>query len=145
MSADASAGDGVFSRRTQPESLRARTLSVSLTVKDLQKSIAWYRDVVGFSVDREIERDGKLRSIALKAGDVRFLINLDDGAKGWDRVKGQGFSLRLTTTQDVDELAHRIRERGGTLELEPTDMPWGARLFRVRDPDGFLWSISSEA
>ncbi len=130
-------------KRAEPESFRARTLSVSLTVKDLRRSLAWYRDVVGFTVDREFERDGKLRSVSLKAGDVRMLINQDDGAKGWDRVKGLGFSLRLTTDQNVDEMAARIKERGGTLESEPADMPWGARIFRLRDPDGFRLTISS--
>ena len=25
---------------------------------------------------------------------------------------------------------------------EPEDMPWGARVFRVRDPDGFQWVIA---
>jgi uncharacterized glyoxalase superfamily protein PhnB len=129
--------------RAQPESLRARELTASLTVKDLSKSMAWYRDVLGFTVDRETEVDGKLRSVALKAGDVRILLNQDDGAKGWDRVKGQGISLRLVTVQDVSEIAAWIKARGGTLELEPVERPWG-RLFRLRDPDGFLLVISSE-
>ncbi len=78
--------------RSEPESFRARTLSASLTVKDLAKSLAWYHDVVGFSVEREHRREGTLRAISLSAGDVRILINLDDGAKGWDRAKGEGFS-----------------------------------------------------
>jgi predicted enzyme related to lactoylglutathione lyase len=130
-------------QRAQPESLRARELTASLTVKDLAKSMAWYRDVVGFTVDREIERDGKVRSVALTAGEVRILLNQDDGAKGWDRVKGAGCSLRLITVQSIDEIAGRIKAHGGTLELEPIDRPWG-RLFRVRDPDGFLLVISSE-
>ena len=62
-------------------------MTASLTVKDLQKSLAWYRDVFGFTVDREMERDGKLRAVALKAGAIRILLNQDDGAKGFDRVK----------------------------------------------------------
>jgi uncharacterized glyoxalase superfamily protein PhnB len=134
---------GAADRRAQPESFRGRALSASLTVNDLQKSLAWYRDVAGFTVDQQYEREGKLMGVALKAGDVRILIGQDDGAKGWDRVKGEGFSLMITTVQDVDELAARIKERGGTLESEPTDMPWGARVFRVKDPDGFKLAISS--
>ena len=125
------------------ESLHGRTFTVSLTVKDLQKSITWYHDVVGFSIDRKIEREGKLRGVALRAGDVQILINQDDGAKGWNRVKGEGFSLRILTDQNIDEIAARIKEHGGTLDLEPTDMSWGARVFRLRDPDGFKFSISS--
>lgn len=135
---------GGFRERAQPESFRGRALSASLTVKDLEKSLAWYHEVVGFTVDRRYEREGKPTAVALKAGTVRILIGQDDGAKGWDRVKGEGFSLHITTAQDVDRVAQRIKERGGTLESEPTDMPWGARVFSLRDPDGFKLAISSE-
>ena len=128
----------------QPQSFQARTLRASLTVKDLHKSLAWYQDVVGFAVDQKHEREGKLMAVSLQAGDVRLLIGQDDGAKGWDRVKGEGFSLQLTTDQNIDEIANRIKKLGGTLDSEPTDMPWGARVFRLRDPDGFKLVISSE-
>ena len=140
---DESPDSGAAERRAQPESFRGRALSASLTVNDLQKSLAWYRDVVGFTVDQQYEREGKVMGVALKAGDVRILIGQDDGAKGWDRVKGEGFSLMITTVQDIDGLAKGIQERGGTLESGPADMPWGARVFRVQDPDGFKLAISS--
>ena len=74
---------------------------------------------------------------------MRILINQDDGAKGRDRVKGAGFSLQFITVQDIDDLAAEIRARGGTLDSEPADMPWGARVFRMLDPDGFKLTISS--
>jgi uncharacterized glyoxalase superfamily protein PhnB len=125
------------------ERLLGRSLQASLTVKDLQKSTTWYVDVLGFSLERRIERDGTLRAVAVSAGDVRIVLNQDDGQKGWDRVKGEGFSLQISTTQNVDEIARWIQERGGSLEMEPKDMPWGARVFRVRDPDGFRWTISA--
>ena len=126
-----------------PASFRAHSLQASLTVKDLAKSLAWYCDVVGFEVDRKHEREGKLRAVSLRAGDVRILINQDDGAKGWNRVKGEGFSLQINTEQNIDEVAKRIKQRGGGLDSEPADMPWGARMFRLRDPDGFKLTISS--
>ncbi len=123
--------------------ISAKELGASLTVKDLRTSLAWYRDVVGFTVDREIERDGQLRAVALRAGAVRILINQDDGSKGLDRVKGEGFSLMLTTAQSIDDVANGIKQRGGTLAMEPADMPWGARVFRLVDPDGYKLAISS--
>jgi uncharacterized glyoxalase superfamily protein PhnB len=125
------------------EPFSASMFSISLTVKDLGKSLAWYTEVVGFTVDRKIERDGKLRSVALKAGSARISINQDDGAKGWDRIKGEGFSLNIIVEQDIDTFAAGIKEHGGTLESEPADMPWGVRLFRLKDPDGYKLSISS--
>jgi uncharacterized glyoxalase superfamily protein PhnB len=131
-------------RRAQPESLRGRALSASLTVNDLEKSLAWYVGVVGFTLDQRHEREGKLRAVSLKAGTVRLLLGQDDGAKGWERTKGEGFSLQITTTQDVDAIAGRIVERGGVLDTEPATMPWGTRAFRIKDPDGFTLVISSE-
>lgn len=108
------------------------------------KSLAWYNGVVGFAVDQRHEREGTLKAVSLIAGDIRILISQDDGAKGWDRVKGEGFSLQFTTAQSVDEIAERIKKLGGTLDSEPADMPWGVRMFRLRDPDGFRLAISSE-
>jgi len=129
--------------RAQPESFRAREVSASFTVNDLAKSLAWYTDVLGFTVDREHEREGNLFAVSLKAGAVRVLITQDNGAKGADRAKGEGFSLMFTTAQNVDELADRIKARGGTLATEPFDA-FGARAFRIIDPDGFRFVISSE-
>ena len=136
-------GDSMSDKSSVPDALVASALSVSLTVKDLQKSLVWYRDVLGFSEVRRIERDGKLRGISLQAGEARIAINQDDGAKGWDRVKGEGFSLNITTSQSIDAVAAGIRKRGGTLDTEPADMPWGVRMFRLRDPDGYKFGISS--
>ena len=127
------------------DALVGRALTASLTVKDLQKSLDWYHEVVGFAIDQRHERGGKLVAVSLRSGDVRLLIGQDDGAKGLDRAKGEGFSLMITTTQDVDALARRIKAKGGSLETEPADMPWGPRMFRIKDPDGFKLTISSQA
>jgi uncharacterized glyoxalase superfamily protein PhnB len=124
-------------------SLAGRALSASLTVNDIQASLAWYRGVIGFTVDRNFEREGKLFAVSLKAGDVRILLTQDDGAKGLDRVKGEGFSLMITTDQNVDELANQIKQLGGELASEPETSRFGMRAFRLRDPDGFKLTISS--
>jgi uncharacterized glyoxalase superfamily protein PhnB len=125
------------------ESLRGVALSASLTVNDLEKSLEWYRDVAGFVVDQRYEREEKLMAVSLRAGEVRVLLTQDDGGKGADRVKGAGFSMMITTDDDLDALAAAIKARGGTLEGDPVDTPWGARMFRMRDPDGFRFTIST--
>src|SRR4051794_19621447 len=86
----------------------AESMEASLTVSDVASSLAWYRDVMGFAVDRLHERDGRLLAASLRAGNVRLLVNQDDGSRGRDRVKGEGFSLQFTTTQDVDAIAARV-------------------------------------
>lgn len=123
-----------------PEKFRGTT-SVSITVKDLPKSLAWYRDVLGMGVERFVERDGRVVFVALQAGDVRISLNQDDGARGWDRVKGLGFSINISVTEDIDAIASRIKTSGGTLDSEPADMPWGARYFALTDPDGYKLGI----
>jgi uncharacterized glyoxalase superfamily protein PhnB len=122
----------------------ATDLNSSLTVADIHKSMAWYRDVIGFEVQQQHERDGQLRAVALKAGSVRIMINQEDGAKGWDRTKGEGFSLQFMTEDNLDEMAAKIKASGSTLDTEPADMPWGVRMFRMRDPDGFKLVFSSK-
>ena len=129
--------------RKSPETFRGQNLNASLTVNDLEKSLAWYRDVFGFHVEREFERDGRKMAVSLKAGSVAILLAQDDGAKGANRVKGEGFSMMIVTAQDVDQLAAGIKQRGGTLDSEP-DTRFGRRAFRLHDPDGFKFVVSTE-
>lgn len=120
-----------------------RALSVSLTVNDLERSLSFYRDAIGFSVRQTFEREGQLMAVSLIAGEVRILLTRDDGAQGLDRAKGVGFSFQITTEQNIDDLAKRIQSRGVILDDEPKDYRWGQRAFRLHDPDGFKMTISS--
>ena len=130
--------------RQQPESFRARGLATGLTVNDLQRSIAWYRDVLRFTVKDRWEEAGKLVGVELVAGSASVMLSQDDFAKGRDRKKGIGLRLLLHTVQDIDALAKGIKGRGGVLDQEPKDMPWGARLFSISDPDGFKFNVVQE-
>jgi uncharacterized glyoxalase superfamily protein PhnB len=125
------------------EGLIATELAASLTVNDVSHSAAWYGDVLGFTIDRTYARDSHVFAIALRAGAVRLLLTQDDGARGPERLKGDGFSLQITTAQDIDAYASRVVANGGVLDLAPTSMPWGVRVFRLRDPDGFRFTVSS--
>jgi uncharacterized glyoxalase superfamily protein PhnB len=135
--------DPKSSRRT-PETLRIRSVAPALTVNNLQASLAWYRDIIGFVVGEEWKHDGELRGVSLKAGSAELYLAQDDWAMGRDRKKGEGFRLHLGTAQDVDQLAAEIKKRGGALASEPADMPWGVRAFTLVDPDGFKLSIEFE-
>jgi uncharacterized glyoxalase superfamily protein PhnB len=131
-------------RRREPQTLQLRTAEPSLTVNNLEASLAWYRDVLGFVVKERWEHEGRLAGVELAAGSVSFYLSQDDWKKGRDRVKGEGFRLYCTTVQDVDRLAEAIRGRGGRLLEEPHDEPWGGRAFSVADPDGFKVTITKE-
>jgi len=129
--------------RQQPETLRLRALMPALIVNDLEASLAWYRDILGFIVTKEIRREDRLVAAHLVAGSVVLLLGQDDFAKGRDRAKGVAIRLHCVTGQDIDQLAAAVQERGGKLAQEPREQPWGARDFQVIDPDGFLLSIST--
>jgi len=138
MTTEATAPD-VSSAALDP--LDTRALLISLTTKDLLRSVAWYRDVLGFTVDNLRERDGKPAAASVRSGAAKIFLNQDDGGRGWERVKGEGFAITFDTAQDVDAIAARIRSSGWTLAMDPADMPWGVRMLRVLDPDGYRLGI----
>lgn len=125
--------------------IRATTLGCSLTCKDLDTSIQFYRDGIGFAVAQTFESDGKVVAAVVTAGDCRIVLNQDNGKLGWDRIKGQGFYLQLNVVDaaEVDAAAARIKAAGGTLLDEPADRPWGVRMFQFKDPDGFKLGVST--
>ncbi|MDP1861113.1 MAG: VOC family protein [Gemmatimonadaceae bacterium] len=125
--------------------LNATTLGASITCKDVDASIRWYREVIGFAVDQTFEHEGKVVAATITAGDIHLVLNQDDGQLGWDRSKGQGFYLQINVADhaDVDAAAARIKAAGGALLNEPADRPWGARMFQFKDLDGFKLGVST--
>jgi predicted enzyme related to lactoylglutathione lyase len=132
-------------RRADPQSLRLRSIEPSLTVGDLERSVRFYTEALGFFVADRWTADGMLKGVMLKAGVCSIGLSQDDWSKGRDRQKGVGFSLWCSTAQDVDALAARIKSAGGGLVEEPKDQPWGGRSLTVDDPDGFRIRIYREA
>jgi len=130
---------------TTTAAINATTLGCSITCKDLGASLRWYREAIGFAVEHTFEREGKVVGATIVAGQIRIVLNQDDGQLGWDRIKGQGFYLQINVAgpADVDAAAARIKAAGGSLLSEPADQPWGARMFQFRDPDGFKLGVSA--
>jgi uncharacterized glyoxalase superfamily protein PhnB len=131
--------------RKQPESLRLRDIAPGFTVNDLQQSIAFYVDALGFTVHERWETGGELQGVMLRAGNCRVGLSQDDFAKGRDRPKGIGMSVWLTTIQDLESVVARLKEAGVVLEQELAEQPWGGRAFTVVDPDGFRITFTNEA
>ena len=125
--------------------INATQLGCSITCKDVEASIRFWREAVGFTVARTYEHEGKLAGAVLTAGHCSITLNQDDGKLGWDRIKGQGFYLQINVASaaDVDSTAARIKAAGGTLLNEPADRPWGVRMFQFRDLDGFKLGVST--
>lgn len=123
--------------------LQVRALSTNLTVNDLQKSINFFEGL-GFAVDERWEDKGVLMGVMLRAGNAEIGLMQDDWKKGRDRQKGIGTRFLLKTTQDVDQLASRVKKAGIALDSEPHETDWGGRAFEVTEPTGFKVTIYSE-
>jgi uncharacterized glyoxalase superfamily protein PhnB len=132
-------------RRDVPETLRLRTVTPGYTVGDLENSIGFYTDVLGFVVSERWTDGTVLRGVMLKAGVCELGLSQDDWKKGRDRRKGEGVRVWCETQQDIDALAARIKAAGFVLTEEPKDQPWGARSFSLDDPDGFHLTLFRES
>jgi uncharacterized glyoxalase superfamily protein PhnB len=128
-------------RRHDPQTLRLRAFQPGLTVNDLQASIRFYTDVLGFIVGERWTDNNVLLGVSLKAGACSLGLSQDDWAKGKNRKKGEGVRLWCETVQDIDALAGRIKSEGWTLTQEPKFQPWGMRLLELDDPDGYHLTI----
>jgi uncharacterized glyoxalase superfamily protein PhnB len=123
--------------------LQAKTVSPTLTVDNLQQSLAFFEGL-GFGVEERWEENGSLLGVMLRAGDIQIGLSQDDWKKGRDRTKGVGMRIYIRTTQDIDQLAADAKKAGIALDTEAHDTPWGSRAFEVTEPSGFSLTISSQ-
>ena len=131
-------------RRRERETLRLRSFEPTFTVNDIERSVRFYTDILGFIVIEQMSDGANLQGVLLKAGVCKLGLSQDDWAKGRDRRKGEGVRIWCKTGQEIDAMAKRITAAGGQLSEDPKDQPWGVRSLSVKDPDGFLLTIFSE-
>jgi len=82
-----------------------------------------------------VEADGKIGHAEVRIGDS--VVMLFDSRDRWPETPG---FLRLYVADDAAVLARAVA-RGGWVHTEPTEMFWGDRVSRMRDPYGNLWWI----
>jgi uncharacterized glyoxalase superfamily protein PhnB len=128
---------------TSAVALSAKSLLPGYTVDDLNKSIAFY-EALGFTVAQKWEDNGAFLGATMKAGELEIGLNQDDWKKGRDRQKGLGTRLNVETTQNIDEIAARVKSAGYKIDVEPFDTPYKTRQFELTDPTGYRLTISSE-
>jgi len=128
---------------TTQEAVQIGAIVPTLTVDDLQKSIAFY-EALGFTIAERWEEGGALLGVMMRAGRTEIGLNQDDWKKGRDRQKGVGVRLAISTPGSVDDMAKRMKEAGITLKSEPHETEWDSRAFEVSDPTGFLLTVFSE-
>jgi lactoylglutathione lyase len=119
-------------------------LRVTLTVKDFDQALAFYRDALGLEQVADWS-SANGRVVALDAG--RATLELFDEAQAASvdeieagrRVSGTiRFALRVA---DSEDMARRLVAAGAEEVAPPVLTPWGDRNARVQAPDGMQLTL----
>jgi lactoylglutathione lyase len=104
-----------------------------LSTRDIERSLGFYRDLLGGEVYYRFPDDGPPGYVAIRVGSMQLGIGLDpDAVEG---AGGQRTALWFYVS-DCDAAIERLRAGGVTVTEQPQDQPWGERTARVLDPDG---------
>jgi uncharacterized glyoxalase superfamily protein PhnB len=95
-----------------------------LPLSDVPAGVAYYRDVLGFSVNYQQHDIG-----VLDRDQVRVLL-----IARTERHAGIGSCY--VYVRDADALHAELVARGANVQGEPVSRPWGLREFVVLDPEG---------
>jgi lactoylglutathione lyase len=116
---------------------------VILFVGDLERSVAFYRDVIG--VPFRLQGDGY---VEFATDGTRFGLydrNRLEELTGHDATDpGRPGGEVVFLVGDVDAEAGRLRAAGATILKGPVDRAWGHRTLHVQDPDGFVVELAEE-
>lgn len=123
---------------------------------DPEASLAFYRDVLGFTVRLDVGQ-GTMRWITVGPGDesgttiVLHPPAADPGITADERniiaemmAKGT-YATIVLSTNDVDAAFDQIQATGAEVVQEPTDQPYGIRDCAFRDPAGNQVRINQTA
>jgi catechol 2,3-dioxygenase-like lactoylglutathione lyase family enzyme len=105
---------------------------ISVGVSDYARSLAWYRDVLGFEVEYELDANGwcELRT------PFGFTIGL-----GQSETVAQGNITPTFGVHDIDAAISALREQDVRVE-DWHEIPGMVRLSTFYDPDGTPWMLA---
>jgi len=131
-------------------------LVITLAVGDLERSLRFYRDGLGFAsegiVATEFAGDeenaaGAIALFHLRGGLMLSLYPRAELAKdakvSLERSNSGSFSLghAVASREEVDAVLSAAQAAGATLTGPAHDRPWGIYSGYFKDPDGHLWEV----
>jgi lactoylglutathione lyase len=116
---------------------------VILFVADLERSVAFYRDVIGLPF--KLEGDGY---VEFATQGTRFGLydrnRLRELTGHGPRAPASPGGEVVFLIGDVDAEAERLRAAGVAILKGPVDRAWGHRTLHLEDPDGFVVELAQE-
>lgn len=124
-----------------------RLLHTMLRVGDLDKSIAFYTEVLGMKLLRRKDYpEGKFTLAFVGYGEEKDTTVLEL-TYNWDTNKydlGNGYGHIAIEVEDVYKACEVIRNNGGKITREPGPMMHGSSILAfVEDPDGYKIELLS--
>jgi lactoylglutathione lyase len=122
---------------------------IALFVSDVARSVAFYRDILGFEFKKlPKDRGCEGRSGSLKIGiyDRSWLPELFGGGTHPERnrfqlpISGNPFLLSMTVN-DLDAVYQDLMAKHANIIEPPREMPWGQKIVFLTDPDNNLLEI----
>jgi uncharacterized glyoxalase superfamily protein PhnB len=111
-----------------------------LSVKDVDASIAFYTEKLGFKQDMVLAGPDGVNSFAgVSLGNSTFMLSRAETPN-----VGQGvvFMIYIPEESDIDKVYADVQAKGVAI-VEPLKTEyWGDRVFSVKDPDGFYLTVS---
>ena len=128
----------------------ATRAGVILAVADVERSVAFYRDALGFAVEAVYE-DPPYATLALAATRLSLA---EQGHSAEDRPgvelavpsdTSRADAVLVIEVEDARAEHARLGEHGVRFLAEPYEPPWGGCRFFCLDPDGYLVEIEQPA
>ncbi len=118
---------------------------ICILVEDVEKTIAFYTEKLGFDVRRKAEGfvDFHGPGVTLAAWEIDH-ISENTGVSGARAPKGVNkacIAVELESPQLLDDIYEQLRERGVQFKSPPDNYSWNARCVYFLDPDDMLWEL----
>ena len=125
--------------------MQPRVDFISLGVRSVAASRAFYVDGLGWPVHREVPGDVVFiqvnHGLVLSLWDVRQM-QADAGVTASGGVPCITLSHNLPGTEAVDRVMEEAAAAGAEIISEPITQPWGGYSGYFADPDGFRWEVA---